>query len=340
MAVIDPATLARLPAGASSPAPLLEVDGLRVRLDAPQGSGMAIDGAGFRLARGETLGLVGESGSGKSLTALSILRILPRPAATLAGGRIMFDGVDLLALSESEMRDYRGRRISMVLQDPLSALNPVLTIGDQIMEPLRRHRGMRGHALTERATELLAMLNVPAPRDRLRSYPHEFSGGMRQRVVGAIALACDPELLIADEPTTSLDVTVQAQYLRLLRQLQRERGLAILFITHDFGIVARMCDRVAVMYAGRVVETADTRTLFSDPLHPYTTALLRSVPEMNVDRSGRLASIDGQPPSVFERPPGCPFADRCPDVMERCREVEPDPRTVARDRLVRCWKYA
>ncbi|MGE0714965.1 MAG: ABC transporter ATP-binding protein [Alphaproteobacteria bacterium] len=319
---------------------LLEVQDLRTRLSAPQGTGMAIDGASFHLRRGETLGLVGESGSGKSLTALSILRLLPKPAATLAGGTIRFDGVDLTALPEAEMRSYRGRRISMILQDPLSALNPVLTVGEQIMEPLRRHRGLRGRALTERAVELLSLLKVPAPRDRLRSYPHEFSGGMRQRVVGAIALACDPELLIADEPTTSLDVTVQAQYLRLLRQLQRDTGLAILFITHDFGIVARMCDRVAVMYAGRIVETADTRTLFAEPLHPYTRALLRSVPEMNIDRTGRLLAIDGQPPAVFARPPGCPFADRCPDVMDRCRATDPATTAIGTDRAVRCWKHA
>ena len=318
---------------------ILDVQALRTRLSAPQGTGMAIDGVSFRLRRGETLGLVGESGSGKSMTALSILRILPKPAASIAGGRILFEGVDLLALPESEMRAYRGRRISMILQDPLSALNPVLTIGEQIMEPLRRHKGLRGRALTDRAVELLSLLKVPAPRDRLRSYPHEFSGGMRQRVVGAIALACDPALLIADEPTTSLDVTVQAQYLRLLRQLQRDSGLAILFITHDFGIVARMCDRVAVMYAGRIVETADTRTLFAAPLHPYTEALLRSVPEMSVDRTGRLQAIDGQPPAVFARPPGCPFADRCPDVMAKCRELDPPTTPMGPDRDVRCWKY-
>ncbi|WP_374449025.1 ABC transporter ATP-binding protein [Stella sp.] len=331
------------PANAPRPVPgevLLDVQDLRTLLTAPQGSGMAIDGASFRLRRGETLGLVGESGSGKSMTALSILRILPRPAASNAGGRVLFDGVDLLGLPEAEMRGYRGRRISMILQDPLSALNPVLTVGEQLMEPLRRHVGLRGAALRERAVELLSLLRVPAPRDRLRSYPHEFSGGMRQRVVGAIALACNPQMLIADEPTTSLDVTVQAQYLRLLRQLQRETGLAILFITHDFGIVARMCDRVAVMYAGRIVETAATRTLFQSPMHPYTEALLRSVPEMNVDRSGRLQAIDGQPPAIFARPPGCPFADRCRDVMPKCRDSDPGTTEIGPDRTVRCWKYA
>ncbi len=319
---------------------ILDVQDLQTMLSAPQGTGMAIDGASFHVRRGETLGLVGESGSGKSMTALSILRILPRPVASIAGGRILFEGVDLLKLPENEMRAYRGRRISMILQDPLSALNPVLTIGDQLTEPLRRHSGMRGRALTERAVELLTLLRVPAPRDRLRSYPHEFSGGMRQRVVGAIALACNPDLLIADEPTTSLDVTVQAQYLRLLRQLQRDSGLAILFITHDFGIVARMCDRVAVMYAGRIVETAATRTLFQSPMHPYTEALLRSVPEMNVDRSGRLHAIEGQPPAVFSRPPGCPFADRCQDVMAKCRDYDPGTTEIGPDRTVRCWKYA
>jgi len=319
--------------------PILSVEGLSTRLTAPQGTGMAVDGVSFALHRGETLGLVGESGSGKSMTALSILRLLPRPGADIIAGRVVFDGVDLVGLPQETLRAYRGRRISMILQDPLSALNPVLTIGEQIKEPLRRHQGLSGRALTERAIELLHLLKVPDADSRLSSYPHEFSGGMRQRVVGAIALACEPDVLIADEPTTSLDVTIQAQYLRLLRQLQRDHGLAILFITHDFGIVARMCDRVAVMYAGRIVETAETRELFGEPRHPYTRALLRSVPELAIDRSGRLPAIDGQPPSIFGRPPGCAFADRCPEVMAVCRERAPDPVTVG-GAVVRCWKHA
>lgn len=317
---------------------VLEVRGLRTILTAPQGTGMAVNGVDLVLRRGETLGLVGESGCGKSMTALSLMRLVPRPQARIVEGHVFLDGVDLLRLGEEAMRRYRGRRISMVLQDPLSALNPVLTIGEQIMEPLRRHRGLTGRTLRERVTKMLRLLHVPAAESRLGSYPHEFSGGMRQRVVGAIALACQPDVLIADEPTTSLDVTVQAQYLRVLRQVQQDTGLSVLFITHDFGIVARMCDRVAVMYGGRIVETADTRTLFRRPLHPYTNALLRSVPELAPQRTDRLYAIEGQPPSIFHMPRGCPFADRCPDVMGRCRDSQPPVTEPTPGHYVRCWK--
>ncbi len=319
--------------------PVLQVRDLRTRFVGPQGEGIAVNGVGFDLHRGETLGLVGESGSGKSITALSIMRLLPRGAAETFDGSVHLNGVDLLGLDENGIRQQRGRHISMVLQDPLSALNPVLTIGEQIMEPLRLHHGLSGRALRDRAVEMLRLLHVPAADTRLRSYPHEFSGGMRQRVVGAIALACEPEVLIADEPTTALDVTIQAQYLRLLRQIQRRSGLAIVFITHDFGIVARMCDRVAVMYAGRIVEIGETRALFRAPQHPYTRALLESVPELNVDRSMRLRAIEGTPPSIWNMPAGCPFADRCPETVDRCRAELPPEREAAPGHSARCWLH-
>ena len=292
----------------------------------------------FTLAAGETLGLVGESGCGKSVTCLSVIRLNPRPASRIVGGQVLFRGEDLLQKSEQEMRRYRGRHIAMVLQDPMTALNPVFTIGNQLFESLVLHQGLRGSGLRARAVEVLRLLRVPAPEARLRSYPHEFSGGMRQRTVGAIALSCQPEILIADEPTTALDATIQAAYLDLLRDIQRQAGLAILFVTHDLGVVAQMCDRVAVMYAGRIVETADTRRLFAEPAHPYTQALLRSVPDVQHDVD-RLYSIEGQPPSISDLGAGCPFAPRCPVAEARCREAFPPERVLAPAHTVSCWRH-
>jgi oligopeptide transport system ATP-binding protein len=320
-------------------APLLEVRDLRTHLLGPRGLGRAVDGVSFALWPGETLGLVGESGCGKSLTALSILGLHPRPAARIVAGQVLFRGEDLVAKSPRELRRYRGKRIALVLQDPMTALNPVLTIRNQLAEPLRLHQRLRGARLMARAIELLQLLRIPAPAQRLGNYPHQLSGGMRQRVVGAIALSCGPEVLIADEPTTALDVTVQAAYLALLKEIQRQTGVAILFITHDFGVVARMCDRVAVMYAGRVVETAFTGVLFDRPAHPYTEALLRSVPDVRRGRQ-RLVSIDGQPPSIFALPAGCAFAPRCPDAMARCHREVPPELEHAPGHRVRCWKHA
>jgi oligopeptide/dipeptide ABC transporter ATP-binding protein len=292
----------------------------------------------FVLRAGETLGLVGESGSGKSLTCLSMLRLNPRPASRIMGGRVLFHGEDLLQLPDRAMRRVRGRRIAMVLQDPMTSLNPVFTIGNQIGEVLRLHRDAHGGAVGEQAADMLRRLRIPDPERALRNYPHQFSGGMRQRSVGAIALAGAPEVLIADEPTTALDVTIQAAYLALLKELQRESGLAILFVTHDFNVVARMCDRVAVMYAGRIVETADTATLFDAPRHPYTGALLASMPD--VDRAlERLESIAGQPPSLFEPRQGCTFAPRCPQADARCRAEEPPEVQVGSSQSVRCWRH-
>jgi oligopeptide/dipeptide ABC transporter ATP-binding protein len=306
---------------------LLEVSDLRTWLFLRRGVVRAVDGVSFTISEGETLGLVGESGSGKSMAALSLLRLVPYPGR-IVGGSVRFDGVDMLSLPEREMRDYRGRRLSMILQDPLSSLNPVLKIGDQVGEALVIHEGLKGSALKDRVVELLTSVGIPSPEKRLKDYPHQFSGGMRQRLCGAIALACGPQLLIADEPTTSLDVTVQLQYLRLLKDMQRQEGLAILFVTHDFGIVARMCNRVAVMYAGKIVELADVATILRSPKHPYTKALIESVPQMG-EKVGRLNSIGGQPPSPIDPPSGCRFHPRCPKsraVAQREGINGPHPR--------------
>ena len=289
--------------------------------------------------RGETLGIVGESGSGKSTLALTILRLLP-PAARIASGRMLFEGEDLLQKSDAEMRRVRGKRIAMILQDPMASLNPLFTIGDQVAEPIRVHEGVgRARPRGRRARELLKAVRIPSPQTRLHQHPHEMSGGMRQRIVGAIGISCEPRLLIADEPTTSLDLTIQAQYLNLLRELQRAHGLALIFITHNLGIVAKMCDQLAVMYAGRVVESGPVRQIFNSPAHPYTKALLNSIPRMSDSRQ-RLTAIDGQPPDLAALPPGCAFAPRCPSAFERCREAAPPELTFGDGRTVRCWLAA
>jgi oligopeptide/dipeptide ABC transporter ATP-binding protein len=318
--------------------PVLEVRNLRTFHYTRRGIGRAVDGVSFDLRAGETLGLVGESGCGKSLTALSMLGLHPRPAARVVGGEVVFRGEDLLRKTPRQLRRIRGKRIALVVQDPMTALNPVFTVRDQNAEPLRLHQHLRGRRLLARAIELLRLLRIPAAEQRLWSYPHQLSGGMRQRVVGAIALSGGPEILIADEPTTSLDVTVQAAYLALLREIQRSASVAILFITHDFGVVAKMCDRVAVMYAGKIVETAPTAELFDRPAHPYTEALLRSVPDVRLD-ARRLASIDGQPPSIFELPPGCAFVPRCPFAMARCQE-QPPAFEISPGHRAACWRHA
>jgi oligopeptide/dipeptide ABC transporter ATP-binding protein len=317
---------------------ILEVRDLRTHFFTRRGVGQAVNGVSFVLRAGETLGLVGESGCGKSLACLSVIRLNPRGASRIVGGQVLFRGEDLLRKSARDMRRYRGRHIAMVLQDPMTALNPVFTIGNQLREPLALHQKLRGRRLTERAVEVMRLVRIPAPETRLRSYPHQFSGGMRQRTVGAIALSCGPEVLIADEPTTALDVTIQAAYLDLLRDIQRRTRLAILFVTHDFGVVAQMCDRVAVMYAGRIVETADTGTLFTAPAHPYTEALLRSVPDVQ-EEVARLYAIEGQPPSIYDPPPGCPFAPRCPVAEARCRETFPPERELSPGHVVSCWRH-
>jgi oligopeptide/dipeptide ABC transporter ATP-binding protein len=291
------------------------------------------------LERGKTLGIVGESGSGKSTLALSIMRLLP-PAARIVSGQIRFEGEDLLAKSPREMRHIRGKRIAMILQDPMASLNPLFTIGDQIAETLRAHEGASRKAAWTRARGLLEAVRISAPQTRMGEFPHQMSGGMRQRIVGAIAVSCEPRLLIADEPTTSLDLTIQAQYLSLLRELQRAHDLAMIFITHNLGIVAKMCDAVAVMYAGRVVEAGPIRQIFNKPAHPYTRALLDSVPRLTDDSHARLPAIDGQPPDPSAPPGGCAFHPRCPQILPRCREQAPPSLTVAAAQTARCWLHA
>ena len=316
--------------------PVVDVRELRTHLVTRWGTIKAVDGISFAVHEGETLGLVGESGSGKSMTCLSLVRLTPRPAARTVGGQVLLDGEDLLTKSEREMQKIRGRKVAMILQDPMSSLNPVFSVGMQVREPVSSYHGLRGRALTERAASLLASVRIPSPLERLRAFPHQMSGGMRQRVVGAMAIAAPPRLLIADEPTTSLDLTIQAQYLNLLKELQQQHRLAMIFVTHNLGIVARMCDRVAVMYAGRIVETGPVRRLFKEPAHPYTRALLESVPRLGT-KTETLTAIDGQPPDLAALPPGCAFAPRCPLVMDRCR-VEAPPDTVVDDtHRTRCW---
>jgi oligopeptide/dipeptide ABC transporter ATP-binding protein len=322
-----------------SPCALLELDNLSTHYVSARGSRVvrAVDEVSLRVEAGETLGIVGESGSGKTTLALTILRLLPL-AARVTSGRLLFEGEDLLTKSDAEMRRVRGKRIAMILQDPMASLNPLFTIGDQVAEPIRVHEGTARSAAWSRAGELLKAVRIPSPQTRLYQHPHEMSGGMRQRIVGAIGISCGPKLLIADEPTTSLDLTIQAQYLNLLRELQHAHGLALIFITHNLGIVAKMCDQLAVMYAGRVVESGPVKEVFRAPVHPYTRALLSSIPRMT-DRCQRLAAIDGQPPDLAALPAGCAFAPRCPSAFDRCREAPPMFRP-GDGRMARCWLAA
>ncbi len=316
---------------------LLEVKDLSTWYVSQRGTRVtrAVDEVSFSLAAGETLGIVGESGSGKTTLALTLLRLLP-PAARTVRGEIWFDGEDLVGKPDAEMRRIRGKKIAMVLQDPMASLNPLFTVGDQVAEPIRVHEGARRRTAWERAKELLRAVRIPAPEARVKEYPHQMSGGMRQRIVGGIAISCEPRLLIADEPTTSLDLTIQAQYLALLRDLQRQHDLAMIFITHNLGIVAKMCDRVAVMYAGRIVEAGPVRTIFSAPAHPYTAALLDSLPRVTDSRT-RLTAIEGQPPDPAELPSGCAFHPRCAKVRDRCREEAPPEVLIGGIQRTCCW---
>src|SRR5215211_2741269 len=299
---------------------VLDVRDLRTYLYTRWGVTKAVDGVSFQVHEGETLGIVGESGCGKSMTALSLLRLAPKPAARTESGEVLLDGVDLLRLSEDEMREYRGRKISMILQDPQTSLDPLFTVGNQLIETLKAHQKENASrkSLWERAVDALRQVRVADPERRMSAYPHEMSGGMKQRVVGATALLSRPRVLIADEPTTALDVTIQAQYLRLLKRVQEETGVSIIFITYDMGVVAKMCDRAVVMYAGRIVEHGTVRELFNSPTHPYTQALLASVPKID-QKVERLYSIEGQPPALFDLPEGCRFAPRCQYADDRCR---------------------
>jgi len=298
----------------------------------------AVDDVTLNLHAGETLGIVGESGSGKTTLALTIMRLLPQAARIVSGG-MHFDGEDLLTKSETEMCRIRGKRIAMVLQDPMASLNPLFSIGDQVGEPLRVHDGVSRANAWERAKDLLRSVRIPSPEARVAQYPHEMSGGMRQRIVGAIGMSCAPRLLIADEPTTSLDLTIQAQYLNLLRDLQRAHNLALIFITHNLGIVAKMCTQLAVMYAGRVVEHGPVRQIFNAPAHPYTAALLQAIPRIG-DNRNRLTAIKGQPPDLSALPPGCAFAPRCPMAEARCLEQAPPEVALGGGRTARCWLAA
>ena len=325
-----------------SAASLLEIEGLKTHFFTRDGVVRAVDGVSFSVAPGETLAIVGESGCGKSVTSLSILRLIASPPGRIVEGSIRFQGQDLLALSERGMRDIRGNEISMIFQEPMTSLNPVLSVGRQITETLTLHRGLSREAAKARAIEMLRLVGIPEPASRLRQYPHEFSGGMRQRVMIAMALACDPKLLIADEPTTALDVTVQAQILDLMRQLKARTGTAIILITHSLGVVAEMAQRVIVMYGGRKVEEAPVGALFATPRHPYTRALLSSVPRLRSSLAGngkaRLAEIAGVVPSLKEAIPGCIFAPRCRHASEPCRQSYPPLEQKAAGHWVACWE--
>jgi len=321
-------------------APLLEVEDLRTEFRTLVGTVPAVRGVSFRVERGETVGIVGESGSGKSVTALSLMRLVPNPPGRIVGGSVRLEGKELLALPEREMQQVRGERMAMVFQDPFSSLDPTMTLGAQVAEPIRLHTGVSRSEAKRQALRLLQAVRIPSPEIRYRQYPHQVSGGQRQRVMIAIAFACNPELLIADEPTTALDVTVQAQILALMADMQKKTNAGILLITHDLGVVAEVCDRVLVMYAGTIVESGTVDQIFTAPKHPYTQGLLASLPQISTDRSRRLVSIPGQPPDLAHLPPGCPFFDRCPQRMpDICPTREPQPTTPEPGQRVRCYLY-
>ena len=316
---------------------LLEVRDLRTHFSTDDGEFAAVDGISFDVAAGRTLAIVGESGCGKSVTALSIMGLVPNPPGRIVAGSIRFEGAELIGMPKRQLQDLRGNGMAMVFQEPMSALNPVFTIGEQIVEGLLRHQHIGRAEASERALAMLRKVRIPAPEQRFHEHPHKLSGGMRQRVMIAMALACEPRLLIADEPTTALDVTIQAQILELMRSLQKETGAAIVLITHDLGVVAEVADEVLVMYAGRVVERAPVRALFAQPQHPYTVGLLASIPRLD-GQATRLASIDGQVPNPLRRPVGCSFAERCPFADAQCRAADPPLREIGSAHLSACWK--
>jgi len=317
---------------------LLSVENLQTYFFTDAGIVRAVDGVSLRIAPGETLGVVGESGCGKTVTALSILRLVPDPPGRIVGGRVVFEGTELLGLDAERMRKMRGSAISMIFQEPMTSLNPVFTVGDQIAEGVRLHQKLSRRAAWDRAVEMLRLVQIPDPDRRVREYPHQLSGGMRQRVMIAMALSCGPRLLIADEPTTALDVTIQAQILELLVRLKEELGMAVMLITHDLGVIADTAQRVVVMYAGRVVEEAPVRDLFANPRHPYTQGLLNSIPSLEKGAGGRerLQAIPGLVPSLLDLPPGCRFSDRCHLAVPECRAAEPELRQVGAQHRARC----
>ena len=316
---------------------LLEVKDLETRFYTQDGVVKAVNGISYNLNEGETLAIVGESGCGKSVGVMSLLRLIPEPPGKITGGEAIFLGRDLLKLSKDDIRQVRGKEIAMVFQDPMTSLNPVLTIGRQITEALELHMGMDKHQAKNRAIELLELVNIPEGAQRIDDYPHQFSGGMRQRVMIAMALSCMPQILIADEPTTALDVTIQAQIIELVKRLRDELGMAIIWITHDLGVVAGLAENVVVMYAGSIVESAPVRDLYGDPSHPYTLGLLGSLPRVDMVRDERLVSIDGMPPDLIALPEGCPFAARCDFVIDRCLKDTPPLMPVAPGHKAACW---
>lgn len=314
---------------------LLQVKNLATHFHTEEGIVKSVQDVSFEVNAGQVLGVVGESGCGKSVTSMSILRLIQQPQGKIVNGQILFDGQDLLSLTEEQMRKIRGNKISLISQDPMTSLNPVLTIGEQIMEAIMLHQGKNRKDAHDKAIEMLRLVGIPSPEQRVDQYPHEFSGGMRQRAIIAMALSCEPQLLIADEPTTALDVTIQAQILDLMRDIKTKRNAAIVLITHDLGVVAEMCDKVAVMYAGKVVEYTDVYSLFKNPQHPYTIGLLNSIPKIEVKQE-RLEPIDGQPPNLVNLPRGCSFAARCKEVQAVCHTKDPELINVQPGHQVRC----
>ncbi len=336
-------TVAR-PEAQPDAAPVLEIEGLQTYFYTREGIVKAVDDVSFSLGRGETLGVVGESGCGKSITALSVMRLVPDPPGKIVGGRVRLEGRDLMALDETEMRDIRGNEISMIFQEPMTSLNPVISIGEQVCEALRLHQDLSKADAMDKSVEMLRLVKIPEAAQRVKEYPHQLSGGMRQRVMIAMALACNPKVLIADEPTTALDVTIQAQILDLIVDLQEQLGTAVILITHDLGVVAETTRRVVVMYAGRKVEEADVQSLFDTPLHPYTSGLLASIPRLGVmsgeaeEAAGRLLEIPGIVPALNNLPPGCTFAPRCPFADDRCRAEYPAYEEKAPGHWAACWR--
>jgi oligopeptide transport system ATP-binding protein len=316
---------------------LLDVQGLETQFRTREGIVHAVNGVSFKLTEGETLGIVGESGCGKSVTVMSMLRLIPNPPGKVTAGRAMFQGKDLLTMSDEEIRHVRGAQISMIFQDPMTSFNPVLTIGRQLIEPLETHLGMNRAQAYDRAAEMLKMVGIPNAKDRLNDYPHQFSGGMRQRAMIAMSLSCNPQILIADEPTTALDVTIQAQITDLVKKLRDELGMAIIWITHDLGIVAGLARRVSVMYGGFIIEEAPVKRLYANPHHPYTIGLLGSLPRLDANQRHRLTSIEGLPPVLYQPPTACPFAPRCHYRVERCLQENPLLTEVELDHRAACW---
>jgi len=317
---------------------LLEVKNLRTYFYTDDGVSKAVDDVSFEVDEGHTIGIVGESGCGKSVSCLSVMRLIQTPPGKITGGEVWFKGRNLFELDDSEMRKIRGNAISMIFQEPMTSLNPVFTCGDQIMEALILHQHLTKEQAKQRAIEMLRQVGIPGPEQRVNEYPHQLSGGMRQRVMIAMALSCNPALLFADEPTTALDVTVQAQILDLLRDLQKRFNMAIVMITHDLGVIAEMAERVVVMYAGKVQEDSDVRTIYKDPLHPYTMGLQKAIPRVH-QATGRLYVIEGIVPNPLDFPPGCKFHPRCPEVMDKCRSQEPELVTITQGHKVRCWLH-